>query len=113
MVGNSAEVLLTPFDAYAMPLIRDAPGDYITLSSSPSSVMPALRRIERIAGRERIFSAIRKALSSILSSPPNSLRTFLTTANGSWSNCHRKKLSSGLSVRRLQRRNKSAGWNRN
>jgi phenylacetate-CoA ligase len=53
VVGDSAEVLLTPFYAYAMPLIRYAPGDYITLSSSPSSYLPALRRIERIAGRER------------------------------------------------------------
>lgn len=53
VVGDSAEVLLTPFYAYAMPLIRYAPGDYITLSSGPSSFMPALRRIEKIAGRER------------------------------------------------------------
>ncbi|HUQ37073.1 MAG TPA: AMP-binding protein [Aestuariivirga sp.] len=53
VAGDSAEVLLTPFYAYAMPLIRYAPGDYITLSSSPSSFMPALRRIEKIAGRER------------------------------------------------------------
>ena len=52
-VADSAEVLLTPFYAYAMPLIRYAPGDYITLSSSPSSSLPALRRIEKIAGRER------------------------------------------------------------
>jgi phenylacetate-CoA ligase len=53
VVGNSAEVLLTPFYAYAMPLIRYAPGDYINLVSSPSTVMPALRKIEKIAGRER------------------------------------------------------------
>ena len=53
VAGDSAEVFLTPFYAYAMPLIRYAPGDYITLSSSPSSFMPALRRIEKIAGRER------------------------------------------------------------
>jgi len=53
VVGSSAEVLLTPFYAYAMPLIRYAPGDYISLSSGPSSFMPGLRRIEKIAGRER------------------------------------------------------------
>ncbi len=53
VIGDSAEVLLTPFYAYAMPLIRYAPGDYINLSSRPSSFLPALRRIEEIAGRER------------------------------------------------------------
>lgn len=53
VAGSSAEVLLTPFYAYAMPLIRYAPGDYINLSPSPSSFMPALRRIEKVAGRER------------------------------------------------------------
>ena len=53
IVGSSAEVLLTPFYAYAMPLIRYAPGDYITLSSSLPRFMPALRHIEKIAGRER------------------------------------------------------------
>lgn len=53
VVGSSAEVFLTPFYAYAMPLIRYAPGDYIGLSSSSSAFLPALRKIEKIAGRER------------------------------------------------------------
>jgi len=53
VAGSGAEVILTPFYAYAMPLIRYAPGDYINLSASPQSFMPALRRIEKIAGRER------------------------------------------------------------
>ena len=53
VVGSAAEVLLTPFYAYAMPLIRYAPGDYINLSSSSSTFLPALRKIEKIAGRER------------------------------------------------------------
>ncbi len=53
VVGAAAEVFLTPFYAYATPLIRYAPGDYISLSASPPEFMPALRKIDRIAGRER------------------------------------------------------------
>ncbi|MGH8760393.1 MAG: hypothetical protein ACREVW_12910, partial [Burkholderiales bacterium] len=53
IVGATAEVFLTPFYSYAMPLIRYAPGDFIGLASSTSSFMPALRKIAGIAGRER------------------------------------------------------------
>lgn len=53
VVGAAAEVLLTPFYAYAMPLIRYAPGDFVRWADGPSPLFPALRRIAGIAGRER------------------------------------------------------------
>lgn len=48
-----APIVVTPFYAYATPLIRYAPGDYATLTSAPSKAMSGLRGIASVLGRER------------------------------------------------------------
>ena len=49
------ELVFTPFYNYAMPLIRYACGDFAVPDTSPAPDSRTLRRLERIAGRERNF----------------------------------------------------------
>jgi len=53
--GNLAELIVTPFYNYAMPLIRYAPGDFAEVDSAPAPDDRTLRRLVRIAGRDRDF----------------------------------------------------------
>ncbi len=53
--GNLGEVIVTPFYNYAMPLIRYAPGDLAEVDASPAPDERTLRRLVRIAGRDRDF----------------------------------------------------------
>ena len=48
-----AELILTPFYNYAMPLIRYAPGDFAVVDRKLPLDARTLRRIERVAGRQR------------------------------------------------------------
>src|SRR5262245_9433079 len=50
-----AELIFTPFYNYAMPLIRYSTGDFAVVDPAPSPDQRTLRRLERIAGRERNF----------------------------------------------------------
>jgi phenylacetate-CoA ligase len=50
-----AEMIFTPFYNYAMPLIRYATGDFAVVDPAPPPDGRTLRRLERIAGRERNF----------------------------------------------------------
>jgi phenylacetate-CoA ligase len=49
------ELIFTPFYNYAMPLIRYATGDFAVLDQAPPPDSRTLRRLERVAGRERNF----------------------------------------------------------
>jgi phenylacetate-CoA ligase len=51
--GELVELVFTPFYNYAMPLIRYATGDYAIVDDDPISDPRTLRRLKRIAGRER------------------------------------------------------------
>jgi phenylacetate-CoA ligase len=50
---ESGELVVTPFYNYAMPLIRYAPGDHVALDRAPAPDARTLRRLSRVAGRER------------------------------------------------------------
>jgi phenylacetate-CoA ligase len=50
-----AELIFTPFYNYAMPLIRYATGDFAVLDNRPPPDRRTLRRLKRVAGRERNF----------------------------------------------------------
>ncbi len=47
------ELIVTPFYNYAMPLIRYAPGDFVAFDQAPAPDARSLRRLARVAGRER------------------------------------------------------------
>ena len=47
------ELIVTPFYNYAMPLIRYAPGDFVSFDPTPAPDARTLRRLARIAGRDR------------------------------------------------------------
>ena len=47
------ELIVTPFYNYAMPLIRYAPGDFVAFDAAPAPDARTLRRLARVAGRER------------------------------------------------------------
>jgi phenylacetate-CoA ligase len=47
------ELIFTPFYNYAMPLIRYAPGDFAAIDAEPAADDRTLRRLKRVAGRER------------------------------------------------------------
>jgi phenylacetate-coenzyme A ligase PaaK-like adenylate-forming protein len=49
------ELIFTPFYNYAMPLIRYATGDFAVVDTRPPPDGRTLRRLKRIAGRERNF----------------------------------------------------------
>ena len=51
--GAMTEVVITPFYNYAMPLIRYAPGDFAGIDERPAPDARTLRRLDRIAGRQR------------------------------------------------------------
>ncbi len=51
--GPLHELIVTPFYNYAMPLIRYAPGDFVVLDGTPAPDARTLRRLARIAGRDR------------------------------------------------------------
>jgi phenylacetate-CoA ligase len=44
---------ITPFYAYAMPLIRYAPGDYVRFADGTNRQTPGLRQLDAVIGRER------------------------------------------------------------
>jgi phenylacetate-CoA ligase len=46
-------VVATPLYAFATPLIRYAPGDYVRFSTATAKRAPGLRRLEEVIGRER------------------------------------------------------------
>lgn len=48
-----SRVVVTPFYAYGMPLIRYAPGDYVRFSKAEARRARGLRRLEEIVGRQR------------------------------------------------------------
>jgi phenylacetate-CoA ligase len=48
-----AEVILTPFYNYAMPLIRYSPGDFAVVDQEALPDGRTLRRLERVVGRQR------------------------------------------------------------
>jgi phenylacetate-CoA ligase len=48
-----AEVVFTPFYNYAMPLIRYLPGDFAVADEAPMPDSRTLRRLVRVAGRDR------------------------------------------------------------
>jgi phenylacetate-CoA ligase len=50
-----AEVILTPFYNYAMPLIRYVPGDFARIDQSPPPDARSLRRVRQLVGRVRNF----------------------------------------------------------
>lgn len=50
-----AEVILTPFYNYAMPLIRYAPGDFALVDQAPQPDARTLRRVRTLVGRVRNF----------------------------------------------------------
>jgi phenylacetate-CoA ligase len=50
-----AELIFTPFYNFAMPLIRYATGDFAVLDNRPPPDRRTLRRLRRVAGRERNF----------------------------------------------------------
>jgi phenylacetate-CoA ligase len=47
------DLIVTPFYNYAMPLIRYAPGDFAAFDETPAPDDRTLRRIARVAGRDR------------------------------------------------------------
>jgi phenylacetate-CoA ligase len=47
------ELIVTPFYNYAMPLIRYAPGDFVSFDAMPAPDVRTLRRLARVAGRDR------------------------------------------------------------
>jgi phenylacetate-CoA ligase len=47
------QVVVTPFYAFATPLIRYAPGDYTRFSTAAPKRAPGLRRLEEVIGRAR------------------------------------------------------------
>ena len=49
------ELIFTPFYNYAMPLIRYATGDFAIVDHAPPPDGRTLRRLERVAGREKNF----------------------------------------------------------
>ena len=49
------ELIFTPFYNYAMPLIRYATGDFAVVDTEPPPDARTLRRLKRVAGRERNF----------------------------------------------------------
>jgi phenylacetate-CoA ligase len=51
--SRPVQVVVTPFYAYAMPLIRYTTGDYIRYSSRTPREAIGLRRLEAVLGRER------------------------------------------------------------
>lgn len=51
--GPLRELIVTPFYNYAMPLIRYAPGDFVVLDQTPAPDARTLRRLARVAGRDR------------------------------------------------------------
>lgn len=51
--SRPVQVVVTPFYAYAMPLIRYTTGDYIRYSSRTPREAKGLRRLEAVLGRER------------------------------------------------------------
>jgi phenylacetate-CoA ligase len=51
--GPRHELIVTPFYNYAMPLIRYAPGDFVVLDQTPAPDARTLRRLARVAGRDR------------------------------------------------------------
>ncbi|MFZ3361146.1 MAG: hypothetical protein WA177_20560 [Xanthobacteraceae bacterium] len=53
--GNLTELIVTPFYNYAMPLIRYAPGDFAEIDAAAAPDERTLRRLVRIAGRDRDF----------------------------------------------------------
>ena len=64
-----AEVIVTPFYNYAMPLIRYAPGDFAVVEAVPERDGRTLRRLERVGGArpQLLHSAERAALVADLS----------------------------------------------
>jgi phenylacetate-CoA ligase len=52
-VGAPTPVVVTPLFAFATPLIRYAPGDYVRFSSATPKRAPGLRRLEEVVGRTR------------------------------------------------------------
>ena len=46
-------VVVTPLFAFATPLIRYAPGDYVRFSTAAPKRAPGLRRLEAVIGRAR------------------------------------------------------------
>jgi len=46
-------VVVTPLYAFATPLIRYAPGDYVRFSTATAKQAPGLRRLEAVIGRSR------------------------------------------------------------
>jgi phenylacetate-CoA ligase len=46
-------VVVTPFYAFATPLIRYAPGDYVRFSTAAPKRAPGLRRLDEVVGRAR------------------------------------------------------------
>ncbi|MEA2981871.1 MAG: hypothetical protein QOF09_3694 [Alphaproteobacteria bacterium] len=50
-----AELIFTPFYNYAMPLIRYVTGDFALVDAGPTTDARTLRRLRRVAGRERNF----------------------------------------------------------
>jgi len=51
--NRTAPVIVTPYYSFGTPLIRYAPGDYAEFGQGPARDAPALRRLERIVGRQR------------------------------------------------------------
>ncbi len=47
------ELIVTPFYNYAMPLIRYAPGDFVSFDPTPAPDTRTLRRLARVGGRDR------------------------------------------------------------
>ena len=50
---SSTPVVVTPLFAFATPLIRYAPGDYVRFSNAAPKRAPGLRRLETVIGRAR------------------------------------------------------------
>jgi phenylacetate-CoA ligase len=50
---SATPVVVTPFFAFATPLIRYAPGDYVRFSTVTPKRAPGLRRLEAVIGRAR------------------------------------------------------------
>jgi len=51
--GRPLPLIITPFYSYGTPLIRYAPGDYVLFGRGLDREASALRRLERIVGRQR------------------------------------------------------------
>ncbi len=50
---SATPVVVTPLYAFATPLIRYAPGDYVRFSSATPKSAPGLRRLKEVVGRTR------------------------------------------------------------